>query len=52
MKPLSALNMAIVTLALPIGVAATEPLSRPGADLRFGPKLTIDIKAKSVVGGA
>ena len=50
MKPLFALNMAIVMLALPIGVAATEPLSRPEAGVRFGPKLTIDIKAKSVVG--
>lgn len=50
MKPLYAMSMVIVTLGLPIGVAAIEQLSPPAADVRFGPKLVIDIKAKSVVG--
>jgi BNR repeat-like domain len=50
MKPLSAMSMVIMTLALPIGAAGTELPTQPAGDVRLGPRLVIDIKAKSVVG--
>ena len=48
MKSLSAMNMAIVSLAVPVGVAGTEVAPQSSAEVRFGPKLVIDIKAKSL----
>ena len=50
MKPLSAISMVLVTLAVPIGVAGTEVAPQSSAEVRFSPKLVIDIKAKSLVG--
>jgi len=50
MKLLSAMSMMTVALALPLGAVGTELPTRPAADVRLGPKLMIDIKAKSVVG--
>jgi hypothetical protein len=50
MKPLSAMSMVIMTMALPIGAAGTEVPTPTAAEVRFGPRLVIDIKAKSVVG--